>query len=1072
MGLVLLGWSRSVAAERREDVTGDPGEALGAQALTLRQHRELGTNAAQEGPFLVVDMALAPLRFLVSRTSAFEYLDWLGELDAGVDGDRAFLGDAARDGVVNLYAFGLDWGEPSRRLPHRQVMPRQVVVPDRAGARAAIEFVRTERSSRSRILYELEVQDSDGDWQPVDSRVHERVRLGQGLERVTLLHEPSLDPTGEALNLRLVVRYEPRPAFYAHYMSDLNPGWSAMGYIAQPVPAFFRLFYEQPGRMQKIPRGKGDYFNSTGGLHRDLPLLPPGFAFGSARESAELEIRRALRAGVDGFAVNCMGGRTDFVEALFQAAVGLAREEPDAPPFAITLSIDINVIPHPERRLLVAVGDLIERWLEVEELPEHRPHLARRGGKPLLMGYQSHWIWIDYLTRLLELWELREGLDQGWHDKRLAWLEELGPVPSEPCLPEEVVESYRHRKKERLEALDKMGRPMDDDSFRADYEFFLANGRTPSVALRQARESLSRRHARSDTVRQWARHPDAWPYIKEAYRVLERRVGKEIFWQFDAVDLEYLAGDLEKALRVVGRDFPAVNMFLPKGNQTDIARRVVREVGAEWGEPLFTQYVAYGQNQQDGQFWGNTYGGDGTATLRNHWYEALGENWETGKMISRGHTRDGSDTRSSLIQYTTWNDYVEHSHLAPSLQLRYSLLELNRYFIANWKTGGPPEDFGERIFLFYRKYSEAAQQSTFPFWHAPNFHPARFEVITVLDEGGELELLREESKGGDAFRPRAETRSVGRGFQVEQHTGDPTSQLWEAGKVKARVTTREGKELSAVGWEEITDRPFRQDDTLVGACSRCDDLWSEDAPEEERVDFRFSEYGDVDQDGLPNWFEMLYFGAGWLQKEDQERAKPHGDENLDGKSNLEHYRQGTNPTYFAEPIPYRSEACGTPIPFRVSPRRKVRIPAEEFDRGGPGVAYRKVELATMGTGGYRTTRYDMVPHRQVDGHEEDGGDWMVHPLADGEWLAYTLDLAPGCYRVSVRVREGGGSLRVELKGAEWLEAEIERGGLWTTQEIGRIEITPAQAGRQVMRLQFVSPGYGLNWIQFGRCGWF
>jgi hypothetical protein len=1040
--------------------------------LTLRQHRALGTNAEQEGPFLVLDMATEPIRFLVSRTSALEYIDWVGGLDGDGAWPGAFLSDAAGDGVVNLYAFGLDRAGPTTRLLHRQVMPRQVVVSDGDQKRAGIEFVRSGHPLRNRVIHELEVRERDGAWKPVDAPIHEQIKLGPGLERVTLLYEQAVDAGGEALHLRLVVRYEPRPTFYAHYISDLNPGWSAMGYIAQPAPAFYRLFYEQPGRMEAVPLGNGDHFNSTGGLHRDLPLLPPGFTFGSARESAELEIRRARRAGVDGFAVNCLGGKTEFVEALFKAASGMAAEEPEAPPFAITLSIDINVIPHPERRLLVAVADLIDRWLEIGQRPGHRSHLARRGGKPLLMGYQSHWIWIDYLTRLLELWELEDGVAGGWHDERLAWPTELGAAPPVPSLPPAVVASYRESWRERRDVLNRLEAPLAEDSLREDYGFFLARGLEPEVALRQVRESVARRHARSETVRQWARQAEAWPYIREAYRVLERRVGQEIFWQFDAVDLEYLAGDLEKVLRVVGRDFPAVNMFLPKGNQTDIARRVVRDVGAEWGEPLFTQYVAYGQNEQDGQFWGNTYGGDGTATLRTHWYEALGKNLETGDVVSRNEGPHTQDSRSSLIQYTTWNDYVEHSHLGPSLQLRYSLLELNRYFIATWKTGHPPEDFGERIFLFYRKYPASAHSSIFPFWPAPNFHPALFEVITVLDQGGELELLREEAQGGEGSAARAAPRSVGRGFQVEQYTGEGSDALWETGKVRAKVTTLAGEELSAAGWEEITDRPFRQDHTLVGACSRCDDFWSEDAPRSGMGGFQFSEYGDVDQDGLPNWFEMFYFGAGWLHGEDQNRAQAHGDENFDGRTNLEHYRQTTNPTYFERPVPYRSEACGTPAPFPVSPGRRVRIPAEEFDRGGPGVAYRKVELATMGTGQYRTTRYDMVPHRRVDAHEEDAGDWLVHPLADGEWLAYTVDLAPGCYRLSVRVREGGGSLRVELNGDEILETEIRRGELWTTQELGRIEISPAQAGRQVMRLTFGSPGYGLNWIQFSRCGWF
>lgn len=1004
------------------------------------------------------------LRMIVSRTVAMEHEAWAARAKQLPEAERAMASEPARDGVPNLWKFGLGIGGPLERIRGDRVLPRPVRVERDGRFYHGLAFARMENTATSRIVYDLE-RFWEGGWQPVaEAVVVRRDDLGDGLQEVVLSDGEPTAAEAPAPQLRLVARYEPVPTFFVHYMSELSPGWSAMAYIVQPMPSYLRLFHEQPRRMQPVPKGPDDFFPSTGGVHRDLPLMPPGFSFSSAVESAELEVRRAQRAGVDGFAVNCLSGKTDFLEALFEAAARVQRQGSGPPPFQISLSLDINVLPHEDRMLLPTVADLILTWLRLGDRSGRQPHLARRGGRPMVMGYQSHWLWIDYLNRLMELWELEDGAGNGWYDPRLEWIPRLGARPPAPKLPEPVVADYRQKMAAELERLSGEG---SQGELAEDIAYFSERGLSPEEAEQHARESIARRKARFDAVRVWAREADGWEYIWPAYQRLEEMVGQRLFWQFDAIDFDYLSGSLEEALPLVARHFDAINMFLPKPELTDQARRITLEAGAEWGEPMFTQYVAYGQNEQDGLFRGNHFGGPGTETLRERWYRAIGRNLETGEAVGK-RPGEAPDSRSSLIQFTTWNDYNEHTHIAPSLQMRYALTELTRYFTTIWRMDAPPADMANEVFLFYRKYPEVARDRTFPFAHAATPPEAKFEVITILEEEGMLELVGQEEVGGRGPPfPRAEPRRVPAGFHVESFSGEAGADLWREGRVEARVRLASGQVVRATGWESITHRPFRQDTTLVGVSSRCNERWLQDVPTRRMQNFSHSEYSDADGDGLPNWFEMFYFGRGWINPAEQTGADPDGDENRDGRTNLEHYLTGTNPTYFGSPVPYRLDRQGNPQPLQVNGRRTT-IRAEHFDRGGMGVAYSVSENRVMEADDRRRVPYELIALKEVYGHEADAGDWMLPPLGDGSWVTYTIEIPPGCYVMSLRVREGGGRVRVELDGEEKLSSEIFSEGLWTTQRVGRLEVERGPPVR-TMRLRFENPGFGLNWIRLDRC---
>ncbi|MCX7935764.1 MAG: hypothetical protein N3A66_10965, partial [Planctomycetota bacterium] len=70
--------------------------------------------------------------------------------------------------------------------------------------------------------------------------------------------------------------------------------------------------------------------------------------------------------------------------------------------------------------------------------------------------------------------------------------------------------------------------------------------------------------------------------------------------------------------------------------------------------------------------------------------------------------------------------------------------------------------------------------------------------------------------------------------------------------------------------------------------------------------FQYSEYGDADSDGLPNWFEMLWFGK-FGDMSTATVAKPDEDPDGDGKTNLQEYLEQTDPTMAPPPAEPEAE---------------------------------------------------------------------------------------------------------------------------------------------------------------------
>lgn len=140
-----------------------------------------------------------------------------------------------------------------------------------------------------------------------------------------------------------------------------------------------------------------------------------------------------------------------------------------------------------------------------------------------------------------------------------------------------------------------------------------------------------------------------------------------------------------------------------------------------------------------------------------------------------------------------------------------------------------------------------------------------------------------------------------------------------------------------------------------------------------------------------------------------------------------------------------------------------RIQAENFDKGGEGVAYHDTDGDNQG-GSYRTEAVDI--QSTSDGG---GGGYNVGWIRDDEWLEYSVTVNEGTYDVQVRVASprSGGKLRISLGETPLGTVTVPNtGGLqqWTTVTLS--DIVPPSVGDQLLRVDVLSGDFNLNWIEF------
>ena len=179
---------------------------------------------------------------------------------------------------------------------------------------------------------------------------------------------------------------------------------------------------------------------------------------------------------------------------------------------------------------------------------------------------------------------------------------------------------------------------------------------------------------------------------------------------------------------------------------------------------------------------------------------------------------------------------------------------------------------------------------------------------------------------------------------------------------------------------------------------------------------------------------------------------PNADNGLDTASNYV-FVDGSIPTGPpALKLPYH----GTPLAVPGT------IEAEDFDTGGEGVSYHDTTVSNEG-GGYR-------PAERVDIENCSEGGFNVGWTQPGEWMKYTVDVAPaGDYTLTTRVARGTGGtgrFHIELDGIDVTgPISVSNTGGWQNW-INKISNVTLGSGEQVMEIVIEAGDVNINRFDF------
>jgi hypothetical protein len=550
---------------------------------------------------------------------------------------------------------------------------------------------------------------------------------------------------------------------YGHYIGAFAPGYGAIQFHA--LNGLVTL--DAPGSVISDRSNLAAWAaGAVGGTYRNFALAPQDSSLTLA-QAAELEIKRAMRIGLDGFTFDAWAGSKsarDLLDAMFTVC------ETQDLPFELTITLDTASLNVTDPDIAAYPGNTWTKtlnWL----IDRHgtSPKLARRNGKVLIMGYQSIW-------------------------------------PGQAAI--------------------------------ADY----VNAEMPGAT---SSEKTARRNQLRTT-------PEGWQMIVDTYAAMETFVGVPIYWEF-CLNQFFVgttgAPPLATAASWLADHFPAFGLFEWVTNTPTIAAAVIAK-GAEWSHPMKLQYENYGYYQS----------------------ASTGLNW------LRGDWNYAKNLPSTLLQHITWNDYHENTQLSPSYNQRYAYYDLTKHFIEEWKNGTAPASATDKVYIFSHKY--AHNTPMFPF-KALTRADNKIEILTILPTAATFRCPGRLTTLGEATW----VAPAGMSYKQFPLLAGPVSVEWSRDGFVSDVNT-------LVLPDPVSDKPFRQETGKTAICTEEQAQWTLDfgaAPM-----FVHTEYADVDSDGLPNWFEMLWYGT-FGKMSTAAVADPAADPNSTGKTNLQHFTDQTDP---------------------------------------------------------------------------------------------------------------------------------------------------------------------------------
>jgi hypothetical protein len=140
-----------------------------------------------------------------------------------------------------------------------------------------------------------------------------------------------------------------------------------------------------------------------------------------------------------------------------------------------------------------------------------------------------------------------------------------------------------------------------------------------------------------------------------------------------------------------------------------------------------------------------------------------------------------------------------------------------------------------------------------------------------------------------------------------------------------------------------------------------------------------------------------------------------------------------------------------------------RIEAENYDRGGEGVAYHDL-VAGNELGQYRTDDVDIEATT-----DPQGGGYQLGHTGNGEWINFSAEVqTAGSYTMSARVASGQAvQFHLLVDGVEaGPSVNVASTGSWTSWTTVGTSGIDLPAGKHVIRFCFTSLGFCLNWIAF------